>query len=53
MHPPNKPSVPRALLEPLLEPLLRSVPSSGPTAISSKLPHDFEASHMPLWIPDG
>lgn len=53
MHPPHKPSVPRALLESLLEPLLRSVPSSGPTALRSKLPHDFEASHLPLGIPDG
>ena len=53
VHPPNEPRVPRALLQPLLEPLLRFLPSSCTPAVSSKLPHHLQASHMPLWIPDG
>ncbi|XP_008562084.1 PREDICTED: fibulin-5-like isoform X2 [Galeopterus variegatus] len=32
---------------------MMSISSSCPTAISSQLRHDLEATHMPLWIPDG
>lgn len=53
VHPPNEPRVPRALLQPLLQPLLSFLPSSCTPAVSSKLPHHLQASHMPLWIPDG